>query len=95
MAKLAAADVRAYMSRDWARVRDLKRAYWRDRLDRGGLVEAIRITEMLREPATDEARDEDLQTHQRVAEALAKTKARTRAATRSRGTRARRIRRAR
>jgi hypothetical protein len=92
--RLSADDLRAYLARDWDRLRDLKRAYWRDRLDRGGLVEAIRITELLRKPVTDKARDEDLQTHQRVAEALAKTAART-SQTRARNSRARGVRRAR
>jgi hypothetical protein len=70
--------LRAYLARDWARVRENKRAYWRNRLDRGGLAEAIRVTELLRSTATDQEREEDLQTHQRVAEALAKTQRRER-----------------
>jgi hypothetical protein len=63
--------LRAFAQRDWRRARDAKRAYWRARLDRGGLAEAIRVTESLRGP--DDHREEDLETHQRVAEALAKT----------------------
>lgn len=63
--------LRAFANRDWRRAREAKRDYWRARLDRGGLAEAIRITESLRGP--DDHREEDLETHRRVAEALAKT----------------------
>ena len=75
------ASVRAYMARDWARLRESKRNYWRERLDRGGLAEALRVTEQLREwmrerhPSwpTPQDRDEDFESHKRVAEALART----------------------
>lgn len=75
------AAVRAYMARDWGAVREAKRQYWRDRLDRGGLVEALRVSEQLRDQAahanpawpTEKDREEDLETHQRVAKALAST----------------------
>ena len=83
MPGLDAAAVRAYLARDWARVRDNKRAYWRDRLDRGGLAEAVRVTELLRGRATDQDREEDLETHQRVAQALATTRRRRPAASRT------------
>ena|ERR1041385_9996 len=75
------ASIRAYVARDWAASRTLKREYWRDRLIRGGLAEAIEITEQLRQwmkrtnPSwpTKKDREEDFETHQRVADALAKT----------------------
>lgn len=75
------ASIRAYMARDWRRARDLKRAYWRARLDRGGLTEALAITEQLRrelkqrDPTwpSEQEREEDLETHRRVAAALART----------------------
>ena len=74
------ASIRAYVARDWRGQRERKRAYWRDRLMRGGLRESIRVTEQLREwmmsvDATwpsQAQRDEDLATHRRVAAALAK-----------------------
>lgn len=91
MPRLRAADVRAYLARDWARARDLKRAYWRDRLDRGGLGEAIRVTELMRGSSTDARRDDDLETHRRVAQALARTTPRPPGATRG-AARARRVR---
>ncbi|MBL0219136.1 MAG: hypothetical protein IPQ07_35355 [Myxococcales bacterium] len=67
------ASVRAYLARDWAQVRARKRAYWRARLERGGLVEALAITEQLRVGSTEQHREEDLETHRRVAKALACT----------------------
>ena len=91
MPRIDASAARAHLARDWTRVRDNKRAYWRDRLDRGGLAEAVRVTELLRGRATDRDREEDLETHQRVAEALAKTAPRRRTATSG----ARRVRKAR
>ena len=74
------ASVRAYLQRDWEGARDRKRAYWRERLEAGGLREALRVTEELAawmmtvngSWPTEAQRDEDLATHQRVAEALAK-----------------------
>ena len=74
------AAVRAYMARDWSAARDAKRTYWRERLARGGFREALRITDelyrwsLLADPTwpTRQARDEDLATHQRVAETLAR-----------------------
>ncbi len=75
------ASVRAYVGRDWAGLREGKRNYWRERLDRGGLAEALRVTDQLyewmraRHPSwpTSQDRDEDFETHKRVAEALART----------------------
>jgi hypothetical protein len=75
------AAARAYVDRDWRRLRAHKRTYWRARLERGGLVEACSITEQLRawmrgrDAAwpTEQEREEDLETHRRVAAALART----------------------
>ena len=75
------ASVRAYVARDWRRLRAQKRAYWRARLERGGLAEALSITEQLRAGMqervpgwpTEQEREEDLETHRRVAAALART----------------------
>jgi len=69
------------MARDWGAVREAKRRYWRDRLERGGLAEALRVSEQLRvhaaseNPAwpTEQDREKDIETHQRVAQALAST----------------------
>ena len=77
---LSTASVRAYLARDWDTARTNKRAYWHDRLERGGLIEALRITEQLRswirsiDPGwpSKEDREEDLETHRRVAETLAR-----------------------
>lgn len=82
------AAVRAYLARDWSAARERKRAYWRDRLQRGGLGEALAITEQLRVGSTEQDREADLETHRRVAEALARTPRRS-AET---GRRARRVR---
>jgi hypothetical protein len=73
--------VRAYLARDWEAARDNKRRYWHDRPARGGLAEALRVTEQLRawtaanNPSwpTEQQREEDLATHPRVAQALAAT----------------------
>ena len=73
--------VRAYLDRDWSGAREGERAYWRARIDQGGLAEALLVTQQLydwmkhADPAwpTREQRDEDLETHVRVAEALQKT----------------------
>jgi hypothetical protein len=75
------ASVRAYVARDWRQLRARKRAYWRARLERGGLAEALSITEQLRtwmherDAAwpTEQDRDQDLETHRRVAATLART----------------------
>ncbi|MFN0249218.1 MAG: hypothetical protein ACKV2T_20205 [Kofleriaceae bacterium] len=76
------AHVREFMKRDWGLLRVLKRQYWRERLDRGGLAEALRVTEQMRQlclslnPAwpSEQERNDDLETHQRVAKALLKTR---------------------
>ena len=78
---ITGASVRAYLARDWDAARERKRTYWSDRLVRGGLAEALRVTEQLRawmkslDPdwPSKEDREEDLETHRRVAAALART----------------------
>jgi hypothetical protein len=73
--------VRGYLARDWGAARDGKRRYWQARMRRLGLAEALRVTEQLRawtarnNPSwpTPEQREEDLETHRRVAQALAAT----------------------
>jgi hypothetical protein len=75
------ASVRAYVGRDWRQLRDGKRAYWRARLEHGGLLEALEVTEQLRSWLherdaawpTEQEREEDLENHRRVAAALART----------------------
>lgn len=71
--ELSPADVRAYVERDWAAVREAKRAYWRDRSKRAGLSELLAVAEQMRIPSTEQAREADLKTHARVAAILAKT----------------------
>ena len=72
MSRLDGSAIRAYVARDWEKVRTAKRAYWRERLARGGLREALRVTEQLHRVPSAAEREEDLQTHRRVAQALAK-----------------------
>jgi hypothetical protein len=75
------ASLRAYMARDWRRARLGKRAYWRARLATGGLAAAIAISDQLRTGLqkhdaswpSEHDREEDLETHRRVAAALART----------------------
>lgn len=75
------ASVRAYVDRDWRLLRAHKRAYWRAQLERGGLAEALSIADQLRielqerNPTwpSEHEREEDLDTHRRVAAALART----------------------
>jgi hypothetical protein len=70
--------VRAYLARDWARAHEAKRAYWHARVVRGGLPEALAVSDQLRawqlrmtpESERERDREEDLETHRRVAQAL-------------------------
>jgi hypothetical protein len=72
--------IQAYLARDWERLRRRNREQWRARLD-GDLPAALRAIEELRIWAsaanphwpTRQQREEDLETHRRVAQALAKT----------------------
>jgi hypothetical protein len=83
------AAIRAYLAREWERARQSKQAYWRERLAYGGMAEALRVgTLLLRESSVTE-REQDLETHQRVAQALAKTTPRHSRATRTRSRRVR------
>lgn len=78
--KIDAASIRAYVARDWMGARQAKQAYWRERLARGGLREALRITADLRDSMmqlvpdwpTERDREEDLETHRRVTQTLKK-----------------------
>jgi hypothetical protein len=71
--------VRDYAGRAWGLARDAKRQYWRAR--RGDVEGAIRVTTELARAmlaadsswADAASREEDHQTHERVAEALART----------------------
>lgn len=77
---ISASSIRTFLGRDWSGARDRKRAYWSERLERGSLAEALRVTDELRAWMQDrdptwpskEARDEDLETHRRVAATLAR-----------------------
>ena len=67
-------DVKAYMARDWAAVRDAKDAYWADRIARLGHSEGFRIAEELRLQArlltpawpSEEDRRRDFEDHLRL-----------------------------
>ena len=69
--------IREFVSRDWDAARENKDAYWRDRIARLGPVEGLRIADELRQqallhpgwPQPDE-RDDDLQSHVRLAALL-------------------------
>jgi hypothetical protein len=73
-------DIRAYLDRDWKWIARAKDEYWAERKRRLGLGEVLRVMSDLREHAralrpewpTPEERAEDLQVHERVAEALSK-----------------------
>ncbi|HUL76168.1 MAG TPA: hypothetical protein VL691_02815 [Vicinamibacteria bacterium] len=67
-------DIRAYMARDWAAVRDAKDAYWAERVGRLGPAEGLRIAEELRRQAqllnpawpSEDDRREDFLAHVRL-----------------------------
>lgn len=71
---MIARDIRAYMARDWAAVRDAKDAYWAERIERLGPAEGLRIAEELRLQAlllnpgwpSEEDRREDFLAHRRL-----------------------------
>jgi hypothetical protein len=46
--RLDPAALREYAGRAWGRARDAKRRYWRARLVRGGMAEALRVTDVMR-----------------------------------------------
>ena len=75
--------IRAFMARDWQRARDAKGAYWVDRVERLGPLEAMRIADELRRQALlqhpewpDAAnRRDDLCHHVRMTELFARVDA--------------------
>ena len=68
--------IRAFMARDWGRVRDAKDAYWAERIRRLGPLEGFRVADGLRRQARVQApgwpdaasRREDLRAHVRLSE---------------------------
>lgn len=97
MADIDPEAIRAYVARDWEGARAAKRRYWADRLGRGGIREALEVTAQLRQWMmqvdgswpTQAQREDDLETHRRVAAALAKTRRPTAPPARARARRAR------
>jgi hypothetical protein len=79
--KLTRANVRSYLDRPWAALEEAKRAHWQARKHRGGLAEVLRVADELRTRAmlvdptwpSERDREQDLETHRRVAAALART----------------------
>ncbi len=71
-------DVRAYLDRDWEALARLKDEFWIAEKERLGVDWAFQVADELyhearaRNPGwpTEEERDEDLATHERVSEAL-------------------------
>ena len=83
MASMLTRDIRAFMSRDWQRARDAKDAYWAERVQRLGPLEALRIADELRRqtllqhPDWPDAanRRDDLRHHVRMTELFARVDA--------------------
>jgi len=79
--------IRAFMNRDWQRARDAKDAYWTERVQRLGPLEALRIADELRRqvllqhPDWPDAagRRDDLRHHVRMTELFARVDAARRA----------------
>lgn len=71
--ELSAADVRAYLDRDWEAAREQKRAYWRDRSKRASLADLLALSEDLLVGPTEQSREADLEAHIRLAALFAKT----------------------
>ena len=79
--------IRAFMARDWQRARDAKDAYWAERVQRLGPLEALRIADELRRQALLQhpgwpetaSRREDLRQHVRMAELFTRVDAARRA----------------
>ena len=79
--------IRAFMARDWQRARDAKDAYWAERIQRLGPLEALRIADELRRqallqhPGWPHAADrrDDLRHHVRMTELFARVDAARRA----------------
>ena len=79
--------IRAFMTRDWQRARDAKDAYWAERIQRLGPLEALRIADELRRQALLQhpdwpdaaSRRDDLRHHVRMTELFARVDAARRA----------------
>ena len=79
--QLDPAAIRAYVTRDWGRIRHRKRAHWQAHGSKTGLPGLLRAAEDLRNWMkarfphwpTLEDREKDLETHRRVSQALAST----------------------
>ena len=79
MVSMLTRGIRAFMARDWQRVRDAKDAYWAARVQRLGPVEAMRIADELRRqvllqhPGWPDAasRRDDLRHHARMTDLFA------------------------
>ncbi len=75
--------IRAFLTRDWQRARDAKDAYWAERVQRLGPLEALRIADelrrqvMLQHPDWPDAasRRDDLRHHVRMTELFARVDA--------------------
>ena len=75
--------IRALMNRDWQRARDAKDAYWEERVQRFGPLEAMRIADELRRQARLQhpdwpdaaSRRDDLRHHVRMTDLLARVDA--------------------
>ena len=75
--------IRAFVSRDWQRVRDWKDAYWAERIRRLGPIEGLRIADELRRQAILQnpdwpdarSRREDIDAHLRLADLFARADA--------------------
>jgi len=71
-------DIRAFVDRNWAAVREAKDAYWAGVVRSGGVLEALRIADQLRLQAqrihpgwpTVEDRAADLAAHERLSDLL-------------------------
>lgn len=72
--------IRAFLTRDWQRARDAKDAYWAERVQRLGPLEALRISDELRRQALLQhpdwpdaaSRRDDLRHHVRMTELFAR-----------------------
>lgn len=72
--------IRAFMARDWGRVRDAKDVYWAERIRRLGPGEGFRVAAELRRQARlqvpdwpdDASRQEDLRAHARLSALFAR-----------------------
>lgn len=78
MDRVITRDLRAFLDRDWAAVREAKDAYWADATRVRGALEALRMADELRMQTrqfhpdwpTAEDRAADLEAHERLSERL-------------------------